>query len=221
MSSENDSASERPTDRARHQIDDPEDLSQNTRIREILDRRYQTLEARDRLREMADMGELSEERVLKHYRSRLESLILELWNVFENLESDEGREFLESKPIAVVHIPPPQSLLETAEELPPGVSQPTAVRKRIDGLKWFLDNPTTLTEKFQVQSLTPPKTITETNEYLLQWHELDAALEATLEFIDTAGIDADVTEEEQQVKITRELLEEVEEWRQQHTSNQS
>lgn len=202
----------------RHRIDDPEDLSQNTRIREILDRRYETLEARDRLREMVDMGQVSEQQALRNYRSRLESLVLELWNVFENLESDTGEEYLTEKTIATVEIPPPDSLLEQASELPPGVSKPSPQVHTINGLRWFLDNPAAITKTFEIQSLSPPKKLTETNEYLLQWGELDLGLQATLEFIDAAGVDADVTEEEQQTKITRELLEEVEEWRQQHVN---
>lgn len=204
-----------------HRIDDPEDLSQNTRIKEILDRRYQTLEARDRLKEAVDMGQVSKEQALQNYRSRLESLVLELWNVFQNLESDKGKEYLTEKPIATFEIPPPESLLSQAEELPPGAEYPDGKQHTIHGLRWFLDKPTTITETFELRSMSPPKTLTETNEYLLQWGELDSGLQYALEFIDAAGIDADVSEEEQQTKITRELLEEVDEWRQQHVDTET
>jgi hypothetical protein len=215
-----DTADFQDIDGDRHRVDDPEDLSQSTRIQEILDRRYETLQARDRLREMVDMKKIPEERALQSYRSRLESLILELWNLFENLESDEGKEYLASKPIASVEIPPPESLLEQAEDLPPGVSVPDTKSHTVTGLAWFLNNPPRISETFTLKSFSPPQTFTETNDYLLQWGELDNALQAALEFIDVAGVDADVTEQEQQIKITRDLLEEVEEWRQQHV-NQS
>jgi len=207
--------------RQHQRIDDPEDLSQNTRIQEILSRRHETLEARDRLKELVDLGEVSNEQALLNYRSRLESLVLELWNVFTSLESDDGEEYLKKREIATFKVPPPESLIEKVKELPPGASYPDTKTYKIKGLRWFLDQPSYITAEFELKSMSPPKTLRDTNEYILQWEELDSGLEAALEFIDVAGIDADVTEEEQQTKITRELLEEVEEWRQQHVDTEN
>lgn len=201
-----------------HRIDDPEQISQNTRIHEILDRRRETLQARDRLREAVDLGTVDERAALLHYRSRLESLIMELWNVFQNLDSDDGETYLTTAQIATFQIEPPEELREIARDLPDGAEYPDAVEHTIEGLRWYLDAPRYLTETFELRSLSPPQQIEREQTYVLQWPELDEGLRYALEFIDVAGIDADVTEQEQQTKIDRDLLEEVDEWRREHVT---
>ena len=197
-------------------IDDPEQISQTQRIREILNRRSELLDLRDAANREVRFGGLNEADALLYYRTGLEGLLYELWNVFRNLEGDEGEEYLNEKEIATFTIPPPDSLQEKVQELGPGARFPDPKAITINGLRWFIESPKVLEPSFTVRSLSPPRTITETNEYILRWQELDEGLKHALEFIDVAGIDADLTEEEQQTKIDRDLLEEVDEWRKQN-----
>jgi len=199
-------------------IDDPESISQNQRIQEILDRRADVLQTRDEAKQRALFGDVGERNALLFYRSELESLIHELWNVFRNLDVEEmdeqtGKAYLQTREIATFRIEPPPELEETVEQLSASASWPEAKEYTIKGLEWIIEAPETLTATFSVESLSPPKTVTDTREYVLQWAELDAVLRTTLEFIDVAGIDADLAEQEQRTKIDRELLEEVDEWR--------
>lgn len=198
------------------QIDDPDSISQSQRIREILSRRSDTLDVRDIANREVRFNDVDERRALLYYRTSIEGLILELWNVFQNLDDGTGEEYLKEKDIATFQIPPPESLRHRVSDLQPGEGWPDPKTHHIVGLEWFLHNPEVITEQFTVESLNPPRQITETQSYILQWGELDDALRYLLEFIDVAGIDADLVEEEQQTKITRELLEEVDEWRQEN-----
>lgn len=206
------------------EIDDPEDISQKQRIKEILDRRRRTLEARDEAKMETLLGGTNEARALLYYRAHLESLIYELWNVFRNFEAGEsesedsdtptGKYYLEEKHLGTVTVSPPESLIGAIGQLDAGENLPESKRFEIEGLKWYLEHPDTIQATFAAESFDPPERVVESNERVLRWDELDAGLRACFEFIHKAGIDADLAEEEQQTKIDRELLEEVEEWRQ-------
>jgi hypothetical protein len=196
-------------------IDDPEELSQKQRIREILDRRKQTLEARDEAKMSTLMGDVSEEDALLYYRSHLEGLIYELWNVFRNLDNDDGKKYLADKELGTVVIHPPDELMNAVGTWDSGVTPPQPKQHTIQGLRWYIDRGDTVEATFTIQSFDPPQERSETVERVLYWNELDTGLRACLEFMHIAGIDADLAEEEQQTKITRELLEEVDEWRKQ------
>lgn len=204
-------------------IDDPESISQTQRIREILARRTRTLEARDEAKMETLLGGTDERRALLYYRAHLESLIHELWNVFRNLTGEEGGDdqdvgafYLNEKEIFTIDIGPPESLRGRVREMEDGASMPEPVPVTIRGLRWFVEQPDTVSATFEVEAFDPPQTVREEREEVLGWQPLDAGLRTCLEFMDRAGVDAELAEEEQQTKITRELLEEVEEWRQEN-----
>ena len=206
-------------------IDDPESISQTQRIREILARRTRTLEARDEAKMETLLGDVDERRALLYYRAHLESLIYELWNVFRNLtgeetdEEDVGAFYLNEKEIYRLEIAPPERLRSQVREMEDGAAMPEPATVRIKGLRWFVQEPDTISATFEVEAFDPPRTVREEREEVLGWQPLDAGLRNCLEFMDRAGVDAELAEDEQQTKITRELLEEVEEWRQEHVDN--
>lgn len=209
-------------------IDDPESISQTQRIREILARRTRTLEARDEAKMETLLGDVDERRALLYYRAHLESLIYELWNVFRNLTGEEsedggiedvGAHYLNEKKIYEVDIDPPERLRRKVHEMEDGAAMPEPARVTIEGLRWFVQEPDTVSATFEVEAFDPPRTVREEREEVLGWQPLDAGLRNCLEFMDRAGVDAELAEDEQQTKITRELLEEVEEWREEHVDN--
>jgi hypothetical protein len=175
-------------------IDDPEDISQKQRIKEILERRANTLEARNMAKMEVLLGDLDEERALLYYRSHLESLIYELWNVFENMQSDAAEKYLHEKPKVELRVDPPKELLEKVDDTDEGVGMPQPQYVRGSGLGWFVEAPERITREFSVQSFDPPGKVTETGETLIGWRELDAGLRAAFEFINEADIDANFSE---------------------------
>lgn len=198
-------------------IDDPEELSQKRRVTELLARRKTVIDARDEAFDAQLLGEASREQALSYYRSRIESLIIDLWTKFSSGEIENGRKYLEEEPIDEVEVPPPDELVPDRDaDLGPGAKPPEPKTVEIQGLKWFLDQEGPLEVEFTARLHDPPGKQTVVREMEIPLSTLDQALLSCIEFLDEAGIDADLTEEEQQTYIDRDLLEEVDEWRQQN-----
>lgn len=200
-------------------IDDPESLSQTKRITELLGRRKRVLDARDEALDALMLGKASREDALGYYRSRIESLILDLWTKFKNEDIENGREYLETREIDTIEVPPPRELHPDDGDLAPGESAPGPKYETIEGLRWFLNNDGAIQVPFTARMHDPPGSQTVVQEMQVPLSTLDKALMACIEFLDEIGVDADISQEEQQTKIDRELLEEVDEWRKQNVEN--
>jgi len=200
-----------------YQIDDPEELSQTKRINELLARRKAVIDARDEAFDVQLLGEATEQEALAYYRSRLESLIVDLWTKFDGEDFELGQEYLETKDIDTIWVPPPDDVQPGGDaDLAPGVDVPDPKPVHVQGLRWFIDHDQTVSVEFTVASWDPPGKQTVTTEVMVPETTLTKGLTACIEFMDETGIDADLNEQEQQTKIDRELLEEVDEWRKQN-----
>jgi len=207
------------------QIDDPEELSQTKRIREILNRRQGVLEARDRAMDEMTLGDIGGQEALQHYQSRIESLVLDLYTKFKQLdiesesEAENSEDYLFKKKIDTVVVDPPQSLIPNERDIANGENIPEPKEETIEGLYWFIKNEPVIQKSFSVTSWNPPGVQTDTNARFVPKRTLDKALVHCMEFIDKAGIDAKFEQKEQRTKIDRELLEEVDEWRKENVNN--
>ncbi len=201
------------------QIDDPEELSQKKRISELLARRKTVIDARDEAFDAQLMGQANEQEALSFYRSRIESLIIDLWTKFKSEDLETGQEYLEEKIIDTVEVPPPAEMMpDDGDNLGPGEKPPETKRIHIRGLRWFLEQDGAIQVPFTARMTDPPGKRTVNQEMQIPLSTLDKALLTCIEFLDEAGIDADLVQKEQQTKIDRELLEEVDEWRQNHVN---
>ena len=200
-------------------IDDPEQLSQTKRITELLGRRKSVIDARDQALDALMLGQASRENALGYYRSRIESLIIDLWTKFQSEDIENGHEYLEAREIDVIEVPPPAELLpDEGADLAPGQTIPEPKKRPITGLKWFLENDGVLEVPFTARMHDPPGKRTVIQEMHVPLATLDQALLVCIEFLDEMGVDADISQEEQQTKIDRDLLEEVDEWRKQNVN---
>jgi hypothetical protein len=176
-------------------IEDPEELSQQKRINELLDRRQAVLEARDRAIDEATLGQATEQDALQHYQSRIESLILDLWTKFESestANEKKGRQYLDHEHIDSIMVPPPADLLPNSEsDMAAGADYPDPKAVHIEGLRWFIENEPVVTRSFTIQSWNPPGEYTGTNSRHVPFRTLDKALVYCLKFMDETGIDAD------------------------------
>ena len=198
------------------QIDDPEELSQKKRVREILNRRKDVIEARNLAIDEMNLGSATRAEGLAHYQSRIESLIIDLWTKFDAEDVDNGKQYLNSEVIDTVQIPPPEELVLQTTDLAAGAETPDPKTVTIQGLKWFIENDPVVSASFTAYTWNPPGEKTMQNSRYLPISTLDKALVICFKFIDESGIDANLETEEQQTKIDRELLEEVDEWRKQN-----
>lgn len=188
-------------------IDDPEDISQKQRIKEILDRRRETLEARNMAKAEVKLGSLDELNAQSYYRTHLESLIYEIWNVLQNIEGDVGDEYLDERPEIVLPIDPPQELVERIDETDDGVQIPGPKYVRGSGLRWFIEAPDVVSREFRVQTYEPPGEVTAVGEAVVGWEQLDKGLRTALEFINVAGIDADLADQKKEAEGKYEWIE--------------
>lgn len=198
-------------------IDDPEQISQAKRIHELLGRRKRVIDARDEAFDAQLLGQASHDEALEYYRSRIESLIIDLYTKFTSEGIENGQHYLEEAVIDTIEVPPPEEFRAGPDgDIGPGQSTPEPKYLEIRGLEWFLNHDGQIQVPFTARTFNPPGERTIMQEISVPRKTLDKALLTCIKFLDDAGIDADLTEEEQQTKITRELLEEVEEWRKQN-----
>lgn len=173
------------------QIDDPDQLSQTQRITELLERRRSVIDARDEAFDAQLLGQAAEREALAYYRSRIESLILDLWTKFSAEEMD-GEEYLDSEVIDEVEVPPPEEMRPGSGDLGPGASAPEPKTRTIEGLKWFIENDGPIEVPFTARLSDPPGQQTAVQQVPIPRKTLDKALIKCIEFLDEAGIDADI-----------------------------
>lgn len=173
-------------------IDDPEELSQKTRVRELLERRKDVLEARNTSKDEELLGGVSHLDALGHYQTHLETLILDLWTKFYGTK--EGKQYLKNEDIATVQVPPP-SEVPTGDDLAPGADAPEPKTVTITGLEWFVENEPVIRKSFTARAWNPPREQTFTNTVVLDRSVLDKAVAKCFEFMNEVGIDADFDDE--------------------------
>lgn len=200
-------------------IGDPEEISQKKRIHELLSRRKNVIDARDAAVDAVKFGQATEQTAREYYQSRIESLVIDLWTKFENSDMEKGKQYLESEPIDSFQVEPPAELLPAdRSDLAAGAEYPDPKEYAIEGLNWFIEHDAVIEVPFTAYTWNPPGERTVSQQVLIPWESLDRGLITAMKFIDETGIDADLEQKEQQTKIDRELLEEVEEWRQKNVS---
>lgn len=173
-------------------IDDPEELSQKTRISELLQRRKEVLEARNASKDEELLGDVSHIDAISHYQTHIETLILDLWTKF--YDTAEGEKYLDKIQIADVQVPPPREI-PTGNDLAPGASVPDPETVTIRGLRWFVENEPIVQASFSVRGWNPPTEQTYTNATVLDRSVLDRAVSRCFEFMNEVGIDADFDDE--------------------------
>jgi hypothetical protein len=174
------------------QIDDPQDTAQNERIKAILRRREEVLEARDRAKDQFYLGDIPRERAVMHYQSRLQTLLVDLRNKFSHELLKADKDYWESAEIATVEVPPPPALTDD-DNLAPGEEPPAAKQVPIHGLSWFINHQPVIRREFTVSGWNPPRELSEPSEVVLGFEVIDEAVMTCFDFMNTLGIDADVT----------------------------
>lgn len=175
-------------------INDPEEYSQKRRVRELLERRAEVIEARNRAIDEQTLGGVSEMRALRHYQSRIESLIIDLYTKFGNLETESGEDYLTDKHIDSVIIPPPDEILpDSDDDMAPGAEPPEPQTEQIYSLEWFIEREPVVSAEFTTYSWNPPGQQTEMGQRHIPIRTLDKALLNCIEFMDKMGIDADIS----------------------------
>lgn len=198
-------------------IDDPEELSQRKRIKEILNRRKDVIDARIDAKNMWVSGELDQIEAVRLYQNAIQGMILDLRPKIKSSDDVDGETLLEDKAIATVTVHPPVNKIpDNQRDFAAGADQPEAKTVTIQGLEWFVHHDPVIQRGFEITTWNPPQKTEVIGQSIIGFDVLDKALEECIQFVDDSGIDADMEEEEQQTKIDRDLLEEVDEWQNQN-----
>jgi len=176
-------------------IDDPEELSQKQRIRELLDRRRDVLDARTRASDEEVLGSVGHVNALTHYQNHLESLIMDLWTKL--IESDDGEQYLYERHVGSVTVPPPRELQPGQHDnFAPGETAPEPKTVDIHGLEWFINNDPVVSASFEARMWNPPGKVQRPNSTVIPRSLLDKATTLCFEFMNEAGVDASSGEED-------------------------
>lgn len=171
---------------------DPEELSQQTRVRELLERRKNVIDARDAAHEAMTFGEIDRRDALLYYRGKIESLIIDLWTKFKVDEDDiDASEYLAEKKIDTLTVPVPEEL---TKDLAPGAEPPEPQTETIHGLQWFLENDHVIETEYRVRTMSGgPGWETLVGRVMVPQRTLDKALLLCTEFMDQLGIDVELS----------------------------
>jgi len=171
-------------------VDDANELSNKSRIRDLLDRRKELLDARNEARAEMQVNGGDRLAALEIYHTYLTGLIIDLWTKL--VETKAGSQLLQEKVIHTFSIHPPQEDLAEIKAAP-GVEEPEAKEVTIRGLQWFLQqNSVVVTESFDLRTWNPPGTSTIQARQPIPWAALNRAHIACLEYMNEIGVDADL-----------------------------
>jgi len=171
------------------EVDDANELSNKSRIRDLLDRRKEVLNARNEARvEMKMNGD--QIAALEIYHTYLTGLIVDLWTKL--VETRAGMQLLQDEKIHSFEIKPPQSQMDNIRPAA-GVEEPDSELIIINGLNWFLQqNSVVVSETFKIRSWDPPGTTEIEAKQPIPWAALDRAFIGCQEYMNEIGVDADL-----------------------------
>lgn len=174
-------------------IGDPEEISQKTRIQELLSRRSGVIDSRDAAVDAVKFGQADERTAREFYQSRIESLVIDLWTKFESSDLETGEEYLKAAEIDTFTVEPPSELIPSDRaDMAAGEDLPDAKEYTIEGLEWFIENDAVIEVPFTAYTWNPPGEKTVPSKVLIPWETLDRGLIMCMKFIDETGIDADL-----------------------------
>jgi len=205
---------------------DEENYSHGRRQKLIEDTRERAVEVRTEARSQMISGQLSRRDARQHYRGAVEGYLLHVVPLLrqEQADADFETDYLQGVEIGTIDFEPPDELRDFARDniirLAKGSKVPTQRTVAVRGLETVLSLPSPLAQTWSVvvDKAGPDKRVARTTKEL-PLSLLDECMQVTDKALSEFDIGVKLDEKEQQTKITRELLKEVDEWRQQNLQN--
>jgi hypothetical protein len=200
--------------------DDGEESSHDRRKRLLEDLREHAINVQLDVRSRQARGEITTQQARQEYRGAVRQYLRETFQILQRDDVTLSKDYLGNVELGVVTFEPPRELVALAEQhlgrLAPGEQVPTRVTKPIGGLRAVVDLPSPLTHTFTVayRQGGSIRTQRRTVETELPEQVLDAAVEKADAALSEVELGMQVDAGQQVVKIDRDLLDEVDEWRQ-------
>lgn len=203
------------------EIRDDDEHSTHTRRKRLLeDLREKAISDRMEAHAQQVSGQISQSQARRYYRGSVSGYLKE---VFQAISADEvslQKDYEHEVYLGEVVFEPPDALVQFARDnmhrLLPEQTVPSPVKMDIVGLRQITQLPSPLSYTFTVDYRSGGKMETKasTVETELSQRVLDNAIEEANEALSEVGVGLDINEGDRVVKIDRDLLEEVHEWRQ-------
>jgi len=200
---------------------DEERETHSRRKRLIEEYRERAYRVRTEANSMAISGRLGDNELRRLYRKHVETYLLQTVPLLtrDEIRTDTIMRILSEQPLGEVRFEPPERLSKYAQRhlarLPPGAGVPTPKTVSVVGIQDIVRLPSPLTVEWSVSMQTRDGVSTQTasKQQELPQHILDTAMQLTDKALAAADMGVDIEQQEQQTKIDKKLLEEVEEWR--------
>jgi hypothetical protein len=200
--------------------DDGEESSHDRRKRLLEDLREHAINVQLDVRSRQARGQISTQQARTEYRGAVRQYLRETFQILQRDDVTLSADYLGGIELGAVTFDPPRELVALAEQhlgrLAPGEEVPTRATKQIVGLRAVVDLPSPLTHTFSVAYRQGGAIRTERRTVKAELSEqvLDRAVEQADAALSEVELGVQVDAGEQVVKIDRDLLEEVDEWRQ-------
>jgi hypothetical protein len=200
--------------------DDDEHSTHKRRKRLIEDLREEAISIRMDAHGQRVNGSISREQARQHYRGAVSTYLREVFQVIAAEGVDLSKNYENEVTLGEIVFEPPPELVTWARDnvrnLLPGEQVPSPKPLPIVGLRQVTDLPSPLSYTFSVdyRSGGQIQTKTRTVTAELPQRVLDEAIEQADAALSEAGVGLEIDEGERVVKIDRDLLEEVDAWRQ-------
>jgi len=173
----------------RVEINDPSEYGAGQRIKQIYEARR---ELRAMRREAAQHRKRKPEAAIAHYRTGVESYLMELFPLLD--KNEDGRELWSSKSFGTVTISPPEPP-ETRYDTINSYSQPEAKHFEIRGFQTLFNESWPISYEFeftQSHELKGKETETKRVSAEISWQSLNAMVSEANNYVEDLGIGLDV-----------------------------
>jgi len=207
-------------DGQRMEVRDDDEHSTHTRRKRILeDLREEAISVRMEAHGKQVNGEITQAQARQHYRGAVSGYLREVFQAITADGVELSKDYENGIHLGEVVFEPPEGLVRFARDnmrrLLPEQTVPSKRTFPVRGLRQVTDLPSPLSYTFTVDYRSGGQTQTKsrTVESELPQRVLDNAIEEANQALGEVGVGLDIDEGDRIVKIDRDLLEEVDQWR--------
>lgn len=183
-------------------VRDLEQISERHRLTELLDRRRELLDTRDRVSEALEYGQIDYQRAVSIYAEKLVGLVLDVYPMFSWAE--RGEWYFKAVEIDTIPITAPQGLRESVAQSA-GRPEPKAVTVR--GLRWFIDNGVVVGRQFQGYPAGQVQQTVATQQEVLPMTTIDRGVQTIVQFLHEVDVDVQFDDSTDEAKAGYEVIE--------------
>lgn len=183
-------------------VRDLEQISERHRLKELLNRRRELLDTRDRVVEALEYGQIGYQRAVSVYAEKLTGLVLDVYPMFSWAERGEWY-FLEVE-IDQIPVAPPRGLRKSVAET---AGRPEGKTVPVRGLSWFIDNGVTVSREFTGYAAGGVQQTTTVQQEILPMQTVDSGVQTITQFLHEVDVDVQFDDSSDEAAAGYEVIE--------------